>query len=95
MKIELERQDCGYFVRVGDAFDHHLGRDEALGAVAAVLFGLQPPYLKTYEGHIRWGLQYCGWERGPFLALPAAVVPMPVSEFVIFRRELIADARGV
>jgi hypothetical protein len=51
MRLELlEVRQGDYTVIVdGKGFADRLNRDEALGVVAACLFGVQPPYLHTYE----------------------------------------------
>ena len=94
MKITLERtESTGWLVVCGDRFASHLGEDEALGVFAAVLFGRYGsslPYLRTYaQTTIFDGIQDVAG------LLPAEVQSMPVSDFVIRRRVLIADAKGV
>lgn len=58
MRVELlqvDRSDHGYttsdytVIVDGKGFADRLCRDEALGVIAACLFGVKPPYLQTYE----------------------------------------------
>ena len=61
MSIELIQTEPGLFtVIAGDRFADHLARDEALGVVAALLFGGAhcPPYLKSYAEWHRWQQRY-------------------------------------
>jgi hypothetical protein len=47
--IIITRRDDGalYDVAYGDLFSNHLGKDEALGVVASILFGEEPIYLRS------------------------------------------------
>jgi hypothetical protein len=60
MKIELlEVRPGDYTVIVsGQGFADRLCRDEALGVVAACLYGAKPPYLRTYEQWVAWEIKY-------------------------------------
>jgi hypothetical protein len=60
VKLELlEPQPGRYTVIVdGYGFADQLCRDEALGVVAACLFGAKPPYLHTYEQWVAWERKY-------------------------------------
>lgn len=92
MKITLERtESTGWLVVCGDRFASHLGADEALGIFAAALFGSgRLPYLRTYEETRFFD------PPAPIAGLlPASVPAVPVSDFVIRRRVLIADTRGI
>lgn len=92
-KLTLEDTGDGWLVVCGDRFASHLQRDETLGVVAALLFGGGGlPYLETYAQHNR----RCSWMWDDAIAglLPATVAPMPTSDFVIYRRELLADVKG-
>lgn len=59
-RIELIQTEPGYFtVIVDDKFAHMCSRDEALGVVAAVLFGGTPaPFLKSYAQWDGWQILY-------------------------------------
>lgn len=90
-KITLERVDgAGWMVSCGDEFSSYLAPDEALGVFATALFGNYEnlPYLNCYRRHIHQ------WDDVAGL-LPETVEPMPISDFVIWHRELIADAKGI
>lgn len=91
-KITLEETaGSGWLVVSGNRFSPHLGKDEALGVVAAMLYGHgQLPYLGTYRDNLRWQTIV-----EPAGLLPDHVAPMPTSDFIIYRRELIADAKGI
>lgn len=92
MKITLEKTDeSGWLVVCGDRFSSMLGPDEALGVFAAFLFGNRNnlPYLRTYAQ-----TRIYDWQE-PAALLPATVEPMPVSDFIIYRRELLANVKGV
>lgn len=81
----------GWLVVCGELFSSNLCRDEALGVVAAMLYGNGfLPYLRTYAGNMAWRQTV-----EPIAFLPATVEPMPTSDFIIYRRELIADAKGI
>lgn len=72
LHIELLEPEPGWFtVIVGDRFADKLGRDEALGVVAAALFagtrGL--PYVRTYEQWADWDLRFRCNEFKPPIAL--------------------------
>lgn len=88
--LEIEGTRNHWFVESGGRFSSYLGSDEALGVVAAILCGVKPPYLGTYEDSMRWR------EWSPVSALlPAHIPPRERSEFVIYRRELVMNGRGI
>lgn len=73
--LELFETEQGHFtVIVGGVFADHLGRDEALGVVASVLFAGTKgvPYLKTYEQWSWWQERYRHRDTPPFR--PAALL---------------------
>lgn len=75
LHIELIEPEQGHFtVIVGGRFADHLCRDEALGIVAAALFGGQQgplPYLRTYEQWDYWDREY---RRKGAAFVPAALL---------------------
>ena len=94
MKIVIESRDGMFFAQVDDRFTDHLARDEALGVVAAALFGSAVPYLRDYAGWISLLRYYDQWSE-PAALLPASVAPMDVSPFVLSHRELIMNGRFI
>lgn len=91
-KLTIEEvPNAGWLVVSGNRFSPHLGREEVLGVVAAMLYGNGcMPYLGTYRDNLRWQTIV-----EPAGLLPDHVAPMPLSDFIIYRRELIADAKGI
>ena len=72
LRLELIESESGFFsVIVGDRFADMLCRDEALGVIAAALFGGhgQMPYLKTYEMWTWWDRKYRSATRREPVAL--------------------------
>lgn len=62
MHVELIETERGSFTVVaGEKFADRLGRDEALGVLAALLFGgVQAlPYMRTYDQWLAWHRRYC------------------------------------
>jgi len=50
----IQIEDNFFTIIYGDRFADRLAKDEALGVVAAILFGGKPPhYMNTYEGWLR------------------------------------------
>lgn len=75
-RLELIETDRGYFtVIIGERFGDMLGRDEALGVIAAFLFNpsKMPPYLMTYE---RWVKQAQAWRSSGRWEEPVALIEM-------------------
>jgi hypothetical protein len=58
MKIELEKQEHGWFVRYGSVWEHSLSLDEVLGCVASILFTGRAMYLRTDFQHAIWNEHY-------------------------------------
>ena len=62
--IQVDHSDHGYtssdytVIVHGKGFADRLRRDEALGVIAACLFGAKPPYMKPYEQWVRWTRKY-------------------------------------
>ena len=57
-KIELEKREIGWFVRWGELWEDRLMLDEALGAVASIMFTGKAPYLRNDLQHALWNLHY-------------------------------------
>lgn len=74
LHIELIETGPKYFTVIcGERFADHLACDEALGVVAAALFGGQQhlPFLKTYVEWDQWDRLYRADGRRPVAALLA------------------------
>ena len=72
LHVELIETESGFFsVIVGDRFADMLARDEALGVIAAALFGGrgQLPYLKDYVTWDWWDRKYRSATRREPVAL--------------------------
>jgi hypothetical protein len=83
MNLELIETERGYFtVIIGARFADMLGRDEALGVIAAFLFNPEkmPPYLMTYE---RWVKQAQAWRSSSRWEEPVALLEMRKSSATI------------
>jgi hypothetical protein len=75
IRLELIEPSPGLFtVIVGDKFGDMLGRDEALGVIAAVLFAPEkmPAYVGTYA---QWIRRTRGWREHEW-AEPVALIEM-------------------
>jgi len=76
-QIRIEKRDCGYWVAVDDMAAICLGRDEALGQIASVLFGQETMFGLTKEEERAYllnsiknfgGSEYADTEWAEFLA---------------------------
>lgn len=71
LHIELIETENGLFTVLAEGkFADHLCRDEALGAIAGLLFsGVTPPFLRTYAQWDAWHRHFCRDSVQPITAL--------------------------
>lgn len=56
--ITLENLEHGWKITYGDQWEDHLGRDEALGTIAEIIYTGKAHYLKTQPEHDEWDKKY-------------------------------------